>query len=1120
MKRVLVVFLYLLSTLIFAQEVKTQKDILQIPNTDLVKDFNLKNGNSNIKPINVTKISLLDIGFGFKNTSFQYLKNEYLAVEINFENNKLIKHRQYTNFSGFKTEATSFYTYNSNGKLAKREFEQKKGEGTQTTTYTYKNNKILKIRDFGTLGNGKTFDNVKSFINNFNYLSYEINDKTITYQIKNGLILKVQTLNNKTSTSIITRYKYNSDNFLTEIANGSNITLYDLNKNNVIKKETNKTYHKHYKYVYDKYGNWIIAYQLSTTDKDYNGNKTKTKLYGQNRVSFSIREIKYSNGEVTGSKNIEDGKTKNIVINLRNELYDELINGKSNNNVRKGLQKEIFSLPKTDLVEDYNIKVGARNSIPKLINEKQFDQRRKRASTEISTILEREKTWDFDVKNKRINNYSVIYKNKKTTENYSYDIKGNLKTYDYNSPSFSHKKTFSYNSNGNFSYIQQYTNDSKGTKHSFEKTAFGYFSKGTINKKIILKNNSVEKIIYNYDREDPSEDILKYNNKGQVIKNTGSIYTTTYTYNSNGDIETHLEESNNTNSFTKRSYTYKYDKYGNWIISLLSLDNHFILNGSLPNIPNPTLRKITYSNGNVTGTTDINKVKNELISLRKKAKKLNKKPVNQVVTWKKISKTNFNFHSSNKENIKATNRFMGNHLLLFDVDDQQLFLLENFATAPLNKLTTAKKINVDTKNGYWFKLSKDGGVAVFTSEGKFIEKSSIYKYANNQIDVIFKGENETDQVVLKNYKNVKPLEVLPVFSFDSYKETKITTNTKSNSKCLKGDCENGYGEEEYESGDFNEGFFENGKPNGPIHTLYKENNASVFTLYNGTYNKSEGFNYLYDGKKISSYTNLSKNIGFINNYTTKKTYQLNIENGKVISKTELRYNNSKTCVVGNCTNGTGIYEYNNSTYMGTFKNGKRDGVGTIYFKNGSQYIGEFYNNEYHGLGTYIKTKTDYYLGMYKNGKYHGKGVRYYSKDNYKAGVWENGNLGGKTQKKTVSNNNNNNNNNSTSSVNISDTDKNEIQKCAENRDCLVNYFFNLNYNNKQNSNIKNRIRSNYLYLYKMNPKLAYNTIMIIDSEVLNAINIKSLPNDVQTDLRKRAQGIMDGYKKHMKKQGY
>jgi hypothetical protein len=61
--------------------------------------------------------------------------------------------------------------------------------------------------------------------------------------------------------------------------------------------------------------------------------------------------------------------------------------------------------------------------------------------------------------------------------------------------------------------------------------------------------------------------------------------------------------------------------------------------------------------------------------------------------------------------------------------------------------------------------------------------------------------------------------------------------------------------------------------------------------------------------------------------------------------------------------------------MGTFKNGKRDGFGMLFFKSGGDYIGEFSNGNYHRLGTDTISEFDYYMGFYQNGKQYGQDVK-------------------------------------------------------------------------------------------------------------------------------------------------
>ena len=65
------------------------------------------------------------------------------------------------------------------------------------------------------------------------------------------------------------------------------------------------------------------------------------------------------------------------------------------------------------------------------------------------------------------------------------------------------------------------------------------------------------------------------------------------------------------------------------------------------------------------------------------------------------------------------------------------------------------------------------------------------------------------------------------------------------------------------------------------------------------------------------------------------------------------------------------------SYVGEFKNGIKDGYGTLTYSDGSTYIGEFKNDVRHGLGTFTNngklTKGTVYVGEFKNDLYHGFG---------------------------------------------------------------------------------------------------------------------------------------------------
>ena len=90
MKRFLILFI-LFTTVSQAQQVKTQKDILGLPNTDLIKDFNLKIGEGNIIPTKVVTGDYTDTGFPFLKKGFSYNKERYGLKTLVFKNKKLLK---------------------------------------------------------------------------------------------------------------------------------------------------------------------------------------------------------------------------------------------------------------------------------------------------------------------------------------------------------------------------------------------------------------------------------------------------------------------------------------------------------------------------------------------------------------------------------------------------------------------------------------------------------------------------------------------------------------------------------------------------------------------------------------------------------------------------------------------------------------------------------------------------------------------------------------------------------------------------------------------------------------------------------------------------------------------
>jgi len=55
-------------------------------------------------------------------------------------------------------------------------------------------------------------------------------------------------------------------------------------------------------------------------------------------------------------------------------------------------------------------------------------------------------------------------------------------------------------------------------------------------------------------------------------------------------------------------------------------------------------------------------------------------------------------------------------------------------------------------------------------------------------------------------------------------------------------------------------------------------------------------------------------------------------------------------------------------YVGEYKDGKRNGQGTITWSDGNKYEGEWKDGEYHGQGTFSFDDGEEYVGIFKEGK--------------------------------------------------------------------------------------------------------------------------------------------------------
>ena len=75
-------------------------------------------------------------------------------------------------------------------------------------------------------------------------------------------------------------------------------------------------------------------------------------------------------------------------------------------------------------------------------------------------------------------------------------------------------------------------------------------------------------------------------------------------------------------------------------------------------------------------------------------------------------------------------------------------------------------------------------------------------------------------------------------------------------------------------------------------------------------------------------------------------------------------------------------------YVGEFKDGLKHGQGTYTWANGDQYVGEFKDDIIYGQGTYTWANGAQYVGEFKDGNFHGQGTLTYSDGTKKEGIWK------------------------------------------------------------------------------------------------------------------------------------
>lgn len=159
--------------------------------------------------------------------------------------------------------------------------------------------------------------------------------------------------------------------------------------------------------------------------------------------------------------------------------------------------------------------------------------------------------------------------------------------------------------------------------------------------------------------------------------------------------------------------------------------------------------------------------------------------------------------------------------------------------------------------------------------------------------------------------------------------------TQSTSKCLSGNCLNGFGKYLFANGNTYEGNFVNGRGNGKGKVVNTDGSSYVGDFVNG---KMEG-----KGIFLSA-----------NGNTYDGMWANNVRSGQ----------------------GKQTIQKTGEYYVGQFAGDKRHGKGKVTYKNGDIYDGDWVNGLREGQATYTFPNGSYYIGGFNKDKQHGTGKQF------------------------------------------------------------------------------------------------------------------------------------------------
>lgn len=550
--------------------------------------------------------------------------------------------------------------------------------------------------------------------------------------------------------------------------------------------------------------------------------------------------------------------------------------------------------------------------------------------------------------------------------------------------------------------------------------------------------------------------INTYNSKGVKIK---EFFSPNFGYNIKYDKDGLITEKEMYPSPWLNNATYffyKKDKKGNWF-KKIEIEKH-------PNIQEKitySARKLTYSNGEVTGSTNFDKtfVTWELVYFGQDLKDKSTSKLGCISGDCQNGSGKFTFNNGDiyEGDFKSGN-INGQGKFTFadgDVYEGSFKINERSGFGTYTYTSGNKYV------GNWENNQQNGkGIFTFANgvvyEGNFNaslrEGFGTYTFANrNKYEGNWEKGLKHGKGILYDfiagkkqeaiYKEGKVIKVLN--TTDINENNHQTTSTTALNNCISGNCQNGFGKMKYPNNDVYEGLFVNGIRNGQANYKYSNGDNYYGTFEKGSQNGTGLFLFksgdVYEGNYKNGLRNgfgtylFSNGNYYFGNWVNgklegevtyfekkdNKQYQQVFKNGTVsqtlsTKNTAIKEENSE-CIVGDCKNGFSILFSSQADgdymFVGNFKNEMLYGYAKSYINNKLTYEGEYSNNKYNGTGTLYS--GDYneikYIGSFKDGLMHGPSKMYKNEQILFEGNYENNFIEGEgtyynheTNKKTTS----------------------------------------------------------------------------------------------------------------------